>query len=160
MKKFLSFISKVFLVIFTFLFGVINVGGQMAQANAGVISNFLGQDGFNMVKDETVGADEELDTQYYKSEFESVKEVKASGEAYTQKVMEEGAVLLKNTNNALPLASTDKISLFSASSVEPIVSGYREMREKKSGTTNLLDGFKEAGLSVNEDLYNWYKNSS
>ena len=117
MKKFLSFISKVFLVIFTFLFGVINVGGQMAQANAGVISNFLGQDGFNMVKDETVGADEELDTQYYKSAFESVKEVKASGEAYTQKVMEEGAVLLKNTNNALPLASTDKISLFSASSV-------------------------------------------
>ena len=159
MKKFLSFISKVFLVIFTFLFGVINVGGQMAQANAGVISNFLGQDGFNMVKDETVGADEELDTQYYKSEFESVKEVKASGEAYTQKVMEEGAVLLKNTNNALPLASTDKISLFSASSVEPIVSGYREMREKKSGTTNLLDGFKEAGLSVNEALYSWYKNS-
>ena len=51
MKKILSVISKVFLVVFTFLFGAINVGGQMAQANAGVISNFLGQDGFNMVKD-------------------------------------------------------------------------------------------------------------
>lgn len=160
MKKFLSFISKVALVVFTFLFGVITVGGEIAMENAGAISKFLGQDGFNMVKDETVGADEEVDTQYFKSNFESVKDVKASGEAYTQKVMEEGAVLLKNENNALPLAASDKISLFSVSSVDPIVSGYREMYEKKGGTTNLLDGFKEAGLSVNEDLYNWYKSSS
>lgn len=160
MKHVLSFISKVLLVIFVILFGVINVGGQIAAANASVISNFLGQDGFNKVKDETLGADEELDTEYYKSAFESVMDLKANGEALTQLVMEEGAVLLKNDNNTLPLASTDKISLFSASSVDPIVSGYREMYEKKSGTTNLLDGFKEAGLSVNEELYNWYKSSN
>lgn len=159
MKKFLSAISKIFLVVFTFLFGAINVGGAIADDNASTITSFLGQNGFNMVKDETVGADEELDTQYYKSSFGSVKEVKASGEAYTQKVMEEGAVLLKNENNALPLKSSDKISLFSVSSVDPIVSGYRENQDKKSGATNLLDGFKEAGLSVNEDLYNWYKSS-
>lgn len=159
MRTILSIISKVLLVIFVILYGAVNVGGQLAAANAAVISNFLGQDGFNMVKDETLGADEELDTEYFKSAFDNVKDVKASGENYTQLVMEEGAVLLKNDNNALPLASTDKISLFSASSVDPIVSGYREMLEKKAGTTNLLDGFKQAGLSVNEDLYNWYKNS-
>lgn len=159
MKKILSAISKIFLVVFTFLFGAINVGGAIADDNASTITSFLGQNGFNMVKDETVGADEELDTQYYKSSFGSVKEVKASGEAYTQKVMEEGAVLLKNENSALPLKSSDKISLFSVSSVNPIVSGYRENNDKKSESTNLLDGFKEAGLTVNEDLYNWYKNS-
>ena len=158
MKYVLSIFSKVLLVIFVILYGAINVGGQLAAANAAVISNFLGQDGFNMVKDETLGADEELDTEYFKSAFSSVKEVKASSEAYTQLVMEEGAVLLKN-NGVLPLSSSDKISLFSASSVDPILSGYRENMAKKSGTTNLLDGFKEAGLSVNEELYNWYKNS-
>ena len=146
-------------MLFIIIYGVVNVGGQMAMANAGVISNFLGQDGFNMVKDETLGADEELDSDYFKSDFESVKDVKANGERLTQLVMEEGAVLLKNDNNALPLSSSDKISLFSASSVDPIYSGYRENREKKAGAVNLIDGFKEAGLSVNEDLYQWYKNS-
>ena len=159
MKQVLSVISKVFLVIFIFLYGAVNIASQITAANASVISNFLGQDGFNMIKDETLGADEELDTQYFKSSYNSVKEVKEAGEILTQKVMEEGAVLLKNDNGALPLASTDKISLFSASSVDPIVSGYREMYEKKTGTVNLLDGFKEAGLTVNEDLYNWYKSS-
>ena len=159
MKHVLSFISKVLLVIFVILFGAINVGGQIAAANASVISNFLGQDGFNMVKDETLGADEELDTEYFKSAFSSVKEVKANSELLTQLVMEEGAVLLKNDNNTLPLASTDKISLFSASSVDPIYSGYRENMAKKGGTTNLIDGLKEAGLSVNQGLYDWYKSS-
>ena len=150
MKQVLSVISKVFLVIFIFLYGAVNIASQITAANASVISNFLGQDGFNMIKDETLGADEELDTQYFKSAYSSVKEVKEAGEILTQKVMEEGAVLLKNDNGALPLASTDKISLFSASSVDPIVSGYREMYEKKTGTVNLLDGFKEAGLTVND----------
>jgi hypothetical protein len=73
------------------IYGVVNVGGAIAFANAGVISNFLGQDGFNIVKDETMGADESLDTEYVKSNFTSVKDLKANGEALTQKVMEEGA---------------------------------------------------------------------
>ena len=158
MKK-ISLLARLLLVIFVFMYGVVNVGGQMAMANAAVISKFLGQDGFNMIKDETIGADEELDTEYFKSDYNSVADLKANGEKLTQTVMEEGAVLLKNDNNALPLASTDKISLFSASSVNPIYSGYREHNDKSKGSTNLLDGFKEAGLSVNESLYNWYKSS-
>jgi beta-glucosidase len=157
--KTISVIARIFLVIFVFIYGVVNVGGQMAMANAAVISNFLGQDGFNLVKDETLGADEELDTEYFKSDYTNVLDLKANGEYLTQLVMEEGAVLLKNDNNALPLASGDKVSLFSASSVNPVVSGYRENYAKKAGITNLLDGFKEAGLSVNEELYNWYKSS-
>ncbi|MBQ7326852.1 MAG: glycoside hydrolase family 3 C-terminal domain-containing protein [Clostridia bacterium] len=160
MKVVLSFISKLLLVIFVILYGVVNVGGQIAAANASVISKFLGQDGFNMVKDETLGADEELDTEYFKSEYSSVSDLKANGEMLTQLVMEEGAVLLKNDNGALPLSSTDKISLFSASSVSPIFSGYREHNDKSSGTTNLLDGFTAAGLDVNRELYNWYKSSN
>ena len=67
MKHVLSFISKVFIVIFVLMYGIVTVGAEIAYANAGVISNFLGQDGFNMVKDETIGADEEIDTEYYKS---------------------------------------------------------------------------------------------
>ena len=65
MKHILSFISKICIVIFVLMYGIVTVGSEIAYANAGVISNFLGQDGFNMVKDETVGADEALDTEYF-----------------------------------------------------------------------------------------------
>ena len=76
MRILLSFISKLLLIIFVIMYGVVNVGGEIAAANAGVISKFLGQDGFNLVKDETLGADEELDTEYFKSDYESVKDLK------------------------------------------------------------------------------------
>lgn len=159
MKKALSLVSKICLIIFTLLFAIITVGYDIALANASTVTKFLGQDGFNMVEDATADSDDEVDTDYYKSNYDSVKDVKAAGEAYTQQVMEEGAVLLKNENNALPLKSTDKVSLFSVSSVDPIVSGYRENEYKKSEAVNLLDGFTEAGIDVNQDLYNHYKSS-
>lgn len=159
MKKALSIISKILLIVFVLLFGVINVGTEIAYANSSVVNNFFGAGGSNSVKDETSISDDDDESDYYTSAYGSVKEVKEAGEAYTQKVMEEGAVLLKNDNNALPLKSTDKISLFSTSSVDPIVSGYREQEYKKSDAVNFKDGFKEAGLEINEDLYNWYLSS-
>ena len=162
MKKVLSIVSRALLIAFTFLFGAYTVANTILTVNEGTITSFLGQNYANKVKDETLGADEEFDSEYFKSEFKSVAEVKKSGEDFTQRVMEEGAVLLKNENNALPLGDNAKISLFSASSVKgkTVVSGARENNEKQGGTTSLKDGLESVGLDVNDDLYNWYKDSS
>ncbi|MBO5328043.1 MAG: glycoside hydrolase family 3 C-terminal domain-containing protein [Clostridia bacterium] len=161
MKKVLSIVSRALLIAFTFLFGAYTVANTILTVNEGTITSFLGQNYANKVKDETLGADEEFDSEYFKSEFKSVAEVKKSGEDFTQRVMEEGAVLLKNENNALPLGDNAKISLFSASSVKgnTVVSGARENNEKQGGTTSLKDGLESVGLDVNDDLYNWYKDS-
>ncbi len=163
-KNVLLFFSKLFAIIMSIAFGALTVGTDIAMANADNISNFLGQNITNTVKnenyDETEGGEEEENI-YFESAFGSVAEVKASGIEYTERVMAEGAVLLHN-DGALPLnKSEDKVSMFSASSADPVWSGSRESSEKKgsSAKVDLLAGLKNAGLSVNENLYNWYKSS-
>lgn len=154
-QKILSPISKVLLFGFTFAFGVLNVGTALANANASVVTSYLGGGGNNIVyvDDGTVS-----ESDYFKSEFSSVKEVRDNGIDFTRRIMEEGAVLLKNDNNALPLKSTDKVSLFSVSSAKPVISGYRES-SKDQDVVSFKEGLEAAGIEVNADLYDWYLNS-
>ncbi|MDE6372951.1 MAG: glycoside hydrolase family 3 C-terminal domain-containing protein, partial [Clostridia bacterium] len=155
-RKILTPVSKVMVFGFTLAFGVLNVGTALANANASVVTSFLGGGGNNIVyvDDGTVS-----DSDYYKSEFASVNEVRTSGIGYTQTVMEEGAVLLRNENDALPLKSTDKVSLFSASSAKPVISGYRESGKNKD-VVSFKDGLESAGIEINTELYDWYAASN
>ncbi len=156
-KKILLPVSKGMALTFTLAFGVLTVGTTIANANASVITSYLGGGGTNIVYIDN--GEVSTDNDYYKSEYSSVKEVRGAGIDFTQTTMEEGAVLLRNENNALPLSSTDKVSLFSASSAKSVVSGYRESG-KGNDAVSFKDAFKDAGIDVNEDLYNWYANSS
>ena len=123
-RKILTPVSRAMMFTFTLAFGVITVGSTLANANENEVTSFLGGGGNNIVyvDDGTVSTASD----FYKSDYNSVKEVREKGFGYSQTVTEEGAVLLKNDNNALPLKSTDKVSLFSASSAKPVISGYRE----------------------------------
>ncbi|MDE5729035.1 MAG: glycoside hydrolase family 3 C-terminal domain-containing protein, partial [Clostridia bacterium] len=156
-KKILLPVSRAMALTFTLAFGVLSVGTTIANENASVITSYLGGGGTNVVYIDN--GEVSTDNDYYKSDYSSVKEVRGAGIDFTQRTMEEGAVLLKNDNNALPLASTDKVSLFSVSSAKSVVSGYRESGKGKDAVT-FKDAFKDAGINVNEELYNWYANSS
>lgn len=159
-RKGLLISSRIIAAVMSVLFGVMLTGSQIAFANTDTISAFLEQDFVNYVKIES-DEDENVDTDYYKSEYASVAEVREAGMAITERVMNEGAVLLKN-DDCLPLdTAQDKITMFSVSSAKPIYSGGRENYEKKSSIdADLLSGLKNAGFTVNEDLYNYYKTSS
>lgn len=157
-KKILTPVSQALMFIFTLLFGVLTVGTAIANANASVVTSYLGGGGNNIVHIDDDNA-VTTDADYYKSEYTSVKEVRQSGFDYTQLTMEEGAVLLRNENNALPLKATDKVSLFSVSSAKPVISGYRESG-KSDGYVSFKDGLSAAGIDVNEELFGWYENCS
>ena len=79
---------------------------------------------FNIVNWKTVeeGKGDE-DTQYFKTEFASIEEQVAEENRLCTELEAEGAVLLKNDNGTLPFKSTDKFSLFSTSSADPIYGG-------------------------------------
>lgn len=156
-KKILLPVSKAMALTFTLAFTVLNVGTAIANDNASVITSYLGGGGTNVVYIDN--GEVSTDNDYYKSKHSSVKEVRGAGIDFTQRTMEEGAVLLKNDNNALPLSSTDKVSFFSASSAKSVVSGYRESGKGKDAVT-FKDAFKDAGIGVNEELYNWYASSA
>ena len=149
--KSLSIASKILLNIFIFIFGISTVGGDIALANAGAITAFLGQSTQQIIND---GTSEAIIKNF--SDYSSIAELKAAANAVTVKVTEEGAVLLKNDNNALPLSSGAKVSLYSSSSVNYIFSGGGSSFAKKAESISLKDGLEKAGLKVNADLWNWY----
>lgn len=159
--------SRVIAAFMSFVFCVALVGSSIAYANEAQVSSFLKQDFINKIELDDDEA-EDGDYEYFKSDFESVAEVRDAGAAITEEVSNEGIVLLKNGEGkdgkpVLPLdKSKDKISMFSAYSAKPIYSGARENNDKAGPTTDkidLLTGLKNAGLTVNEELFNWYKKS-
>lgn len=70
----------------------------------------------------------------------------------------EGIVLLKNENNVLPLKKEDKISVFG----RPLIEYYRSGTGSGGAVnveyvTNILDGFRNSDLTINETLVQDYE---
>jgi beta-glucosidase len=60
---------------------------------------------------------------YYPGAFKNDEEALAYGETVAHQVFEEGIVLLTNSDDALPLPADSRISIFSTSSVNPVMGG-------------------------------------
>ncbi len=138
--------------IFTFLFGVVMVGGTILLENIDAVNTVLKGQTQITVEDPNAAS---KDSEYFKTAFNSVSEVKKNGELYAETIVAEGATLLKN-DGALPLAEGAKVSLFSTSSVDPIVTGTGS-GGSIGNIISLKQGLEEAGLQVNAELWDWYK---
>ena len=158
MKKIYKLLSKILFNVFAVLFGIILVGGNiMLSPNAAGQINSI----FNVKTQETITSDDEdVDTLYYKSDYESIAELKENAGEVVAKVTEEGAVLLKNAEvngaKALPLSSGAKVNLYSINSVNYIFQGGGSSLAKRAENLSLKEGLTEAGLVVNEALWNFY----
>ncbi|MBO5711846.1 MAG: glycoside hydrolase family 3 protein [Acholeplasmatales bacterium] len=93
---------------------------------------------------------------YYKSEFKSNEEMAEYGIDLVKRVESEGAALLKNDNNALPISSNSKVSLFSTSSVNLVYGGTGSGNIDASTADNLKTALEKVGMTVNPTLWNFY----
>ena len=123
------------------------------------IDKFLGTKSSAMVTDST---DEDVYT--YKSDYSSTTELLDSIEDLGERMSEEGTVLLKNENNALPLSKdeTQKLSLLGFSSYYPVQGGdmgssLTENEGTDADTVDFVEALAAKGFSINEDLQNLYK---
>ena len=89
----------------------------------------------------------------------SVADATEQSLAMAQKLEEEGVVLLRNENGALPLASGTKVNLFGYASVDPIYGGTGSGSGDTSANVDVVKGLQNAGLEVNEELVSFYKNA-
>ncbi len=86
-------------------------------------------------------------------------EEQARSDELCQKIAEEGIVLLKNQDNALPLETKD-LNVFGWSSTEQgfllsgIGSGSSTISDDKK--VSLLDGLEKDGFNINQDLVKFY----
>ena len=82
---------------------------------------------------------------------------KAQVENLGNDIADEGMVLLKNANGALPLAQGSALNVWGWASTNPIYGGTGSgSLSKDNPTTTLLDGLHNAGFTTNDELTNLY----
>ncbi len=146
--------AKIAVTCTSFILGVAITAGSIAIENAGAIN-----DEFNIQTQITVNNDEaDEDSEYFKSDFNSVAEVQSAGAQFCYDIEAEGATLLKN-DGALPIEQGAKVTLFSYSSVDMESRGYGSGAGANS--TEIVDiktALESDGkVEVNPKMWNWYK---
>lgn len=95
---------------------------------------------------------------FYWTEFETEEDLVANDMAICRQLEAEGAVLLINKDNALPLAEDTKFSLFSQSCVDLVLTGTGSAFMSTGDATSLYSAL-EASFApgcVNKDLWKFY----
>lgn len=147
-KKSIIFISAGMALLITFTV-VLNVLSLTKFDN--IFEKFFGATE-SSVRGDTKGADVE----YYKSDFNSPAELYEYEEKKVAEIAEEGITLLEN-NGILPLEMGTKVSIFSHSSVDLVSGGSGSGSGSFELTKDLKAGLENAGLDVNDALWDFYK---
>jgi Beta-glucosidase-related glycosidases len=151
-KKHISKVSAaiVYILCVTIVVGLV-IGNCYALKYQNLISVHFNQSNQKIVS--TDGGS----TDYFKSDFDSKKQRTQHLQEVGTKVEEEGMVLLKNENKALPLASGARISVFGQDSVDPVYGGGGAGSVDTSKAINLKTAFENAGFKLNTTLWDFYK---
>lgn len=85
------------------------------------------------------------------------EETAAASKEIIQEVGEEGMVLLKNSNQLLPLSSdTQRLNVFGWASIAPILGGTGSGASKTSDSIGILQSLQDTGYESNETLTKLY----
>jgi len=143
-----------------FMFGAI----QIVNANASTLNSLLGTSNYKLV-DNSDGT-EEVDSTYFKSDYETLADVVAAKNALAEQIAEEGTVLLKNNNAALPLdISAETVTLWGMNSHNPTYGGMIGSSATVATDSGVSDeqvkwsiemAFAEKGYTLNQDFLDFY----
>ena len=100
--------------------------------------------------------DEDPNAKYFTSDFATDEDRLNRGYELVKQVEGEGAALLLNNNNALPLGQGAKVSLFSTSSVNVVYGGTGSANVDASKADNLRSALEKVGVTVNPTLWDFY----
>lgn len=146
-----NLVFKILFNVTLFLYGIVVVAGPIMLGNKGAINSFFGIT-------TSIGTGDVKGAMYYETKFNNMAEVKAATKDIIEETMEEGAVLLKNENNALPLSKGDSVNLYGFASYYTVITGQGSgVGNAKADLVTLEQGLTAAGLSVNQPLNDWYK---
>lgn len=94
--------------------------------------------------------------QYFKSAYASSTEMVEAKLKHIYNSVAEGIVLLKNENEALPLASEQKITLLGQSSANLHYNAGSGASKVSAVEDDLATAFKKAGITVNPEMNSFY----
>ena len=135
-------------VVFTLLFAVTMIGGPIANNYASIINMVLKTESTKTIGD--VG-----DT-YFEADYASAAGQEKAAQEICETAEANGATLLLNRENALPLAQGAKVSLFGTGSADFVYGGTGSGSVDSSKALNLKDALEADGVSVNPTVWNFY----
>ena len=135
-------------VVFTLLFAVTMIGGPIANNYASIINMVL--------KTETTKTIGDAGDTYFEADYASAAEQEKAAQAICETAEANGATLLLNRKNALPLAQGAKVSLFGTGSADFVYGGTGSGSVDSSKALNLKDALEADGVSVNPTVWNFY----
>ena len=157
MKKIFSVrLWTVMVTVMATLLIVFIIGTNVAYAYAPIINVTFGIKTFEEVET----GDGTENTEYFKSDYSTVDEIRSHAFDASKEVEAEGLVLLKNDNKALPMAKNAQVSLFGTGSayINCSSQGMRNPGDKTSFPTlkAALEGIEGGSIGVNPDLWEFY----
>lgn len=156
MKKNLLF--RALTALMCLLLAVSLSGTLIAFQFATTVNNALNTPPTKLVSD-----GEEGEKVVYASSYDSEEELQAVMADTAATIGEEGVVLLKNENQALPLRGDARVSFFGIGAENILVSGTGSGSGSSTMTADGLDSadlksaLEACGIEVNAELYDWYK---
>ena len=133
---------------------VVTTGGlHIANSQSAAINDALGIPGSYIERSN------EEQYQYFKAGYSANDYAKLEKDYLDvcEQVEGEGLVLLKNENNALPLAAAEKVSCLLTGSVSFNYATSGSSSADTKGYTDFKTALEGAGLSVNSDLWEFYE---
>ena len=143
--------------IFAVLLAILVGAGSVINARTAFLNSRLGTSNYKTIKHES-----DKDGIYFDSEFGSIEEVVNALQDTAAEVASEGAVLLKNENNGLPIdKGSEKVTLWGLNSQEPVLGGLVGSSVALDPTTGQQAyGLEEAlalkGFDLNADMIAFY----
>ena len=126
---------------------------DIAHAKAGLLNET-----FHLTTSKIVHAENEDPSEYqYFAQMKDASNIEEYYKAINIAVEDEGMVLLKNDNDALPLQPTERnVSLVLSGSASPFYATHGPGANPDIQKTNFKTAFTESGFIVNDTLYNYY----
>lgn len=143
-------VSVGMIVVAVVLVVAVIIGNVYANRYSDLISVY-----FNQPTSRVESAEDET-TEHFTSDYSSDEERQAALEELGTDVTREGATLLKNDNDALPLDSGARISVFGQDSVDPVYGGGGAGSIDTTDVDTLMDSLTSAGFDVNPTLTEFY----
>ena len=138
-------LSTVFTVLFVFMV----VAGPIANSYEAIINMVLRTE-----SSKTIGGENAKD--YFTADYATSEEQASAAQELCKLVEANGAVLLVNRENALPLDQGAKVTLLGTASANFVYSGAGSGSMDSSKMKYLNEALEDAGFSVNKTMWDFY----
>ncbi len=133
------------------LYVVASLGGNITESYRNQIDGMLGTTSYVTVNDENAAR--------FKKDYATIEDMKAAAKDIAIREGEEGTVIMKNDNGALPLNKDNELVLFGLAAYAPYPYTSGDLKAGNEDAVDLVAALENAGLKINQTVKDFYMNS-